>query len=110
MTQGPNETLRSYTKIFTIAYADVTNPNENFAIQAFKARVANKHVHYALCGSDITDMQGLISRTQALAEVEEMRNSPASRPQSKEQNRSKQGRNNRPAPREISATRSETPR
>ena len=65
--QGPNETLRSYTKRFTMAYLDVMDLNENFTVQAFRVGVANEHVHYALCGTDITDMEDLIVRAQTLA-------------------------------------------
>ena len=44
-----------------IAYADVSDLNENFAIQAFRARVSNENVHYTLCNDDIVGIQGLIA-------------------------------------------------
>ena len=52
------------------AYSDVTNSNKNFASQAFRASMANEHVHYALCGTDITNMEGLIVQGQVLAKAE----------------------------------------
>ena len=44
VTQGPNETLESYTKMFTTTYSCVTNPNEELAIQAYVSGVANENV------------------------------------------------------------------
>ena len=68
-----NETLRSYTKRFTVAYFDVTNQKEDFAIHAFKVGVTNENVHYAFCGTDIMNIEGLITKAQKLAEAKEMR-------------------------------------
>ena len=41
-------TLRGYIRRFMIAYADIGNPNESFAIDAFKVKVFNDQAHYAL--------------------------------------------------------------
>ena len=43
----------SNIKRFTVAFTDVKDPNESFAIQASKMGVANKHVHYALYNKNI---------------------------------------------------------
>ena len=32
INQGPSESFKGYIKRFTVAYADVRNPNENFAM------------------------------------------------------------------------------
>ena len=48
ITQGPNETLESYTERFTVTYSCVTNPNEELTIQAYVAGVANEIVQLAL--------------------------------------------------------------
>ena len=72
ITQGPNETFEKYTKRFTAAYSCVTNPNEKFAIQSYIARVTNESVQLALCGNDVTDMEGLINKAYKLSNTQEM--------------------------------------
>ena len=47
---------------FTTAYSCVTNPNEEFAIQAYIEKVANQIVQLALCGNDVEDMESLINK------------------------------------------------
>ena len=44
IAQGLNETLEKYTERFTKAYSCVTNPNKEFAIQAYIAGIANASV------------------------------------------------------------------
>ena len=66
ITQGPNETLEKYTERFTPTYSCVTNPNEEFAIQAYITGVANKSIQLAMCDNDVTDMEGLINMTYKL--------------------------------------------
>ena len=73
MTQGPVESLRSYIKRFTTAYAEVGEPNENCAVEAFRAGVSSEHIHYALYGSTLLGMHALIAKAQELANVEEIR-------------------------------------
>ena len=62
ITQGQNETLKSYTKRFTTTYSYVEKPDEDFAIQAYIAGVSNESMKFALCGNDVIDIKGLISR------------------------------------------------
>ena len=40
--QRLDESLKSYIKKFTIAFANVNDPNKSFFIQAFKAKVVNE--------------------------------------------------------------------
>ena len=89
------------------AYSDVTNSNKNFASQAFRASMANEHVHYALCGTDITNMEGLIVKGQVLAKAEEVRNSRKARSQSHNQRKFDQNRNNRTKQKEVRGGRRE---
>ena len=42
ITQGWNETLERYKERFIAAYSCVTNPNKEFAIQAYVVGVANE--------------------------------------------------------------------
>ena len=62
ITQGLNETLERYTEQFTTAYSCVSNPNEELAIQAYVARVANESVQLALRSNDVESMESLINR------------------------------------------------
>ena len=66
ITQGPNEMLEKCMKMFTTVNSCVTNPNEEFSIQAYIARVANENVQLALCGNDVKDMEGLINEAYKL--------------------------------------------
>ena len=93
ITQSPNETLESYTKRFTIAYSCVTNPDEDFAIQAFTTWVNNESVQYVLCGADVTNMEELIAKAQKLSETQEMRRSWTPYSQSYDQNKVEQNHN-----------------
>ena len=72
VVQRPNESLRSYIKRFIVAFANVKDSNKSFAIQAFRIGLINEHLYYAFCNNSITNMHGLISKAQALAEVEEI--------------------------------------
>ena len=67
--QHPNEPLRGYNKWFTVAFTNVNDLNESFAIQAFIVGVINKHVHYALYNSNITIMHELVSRAITLTKA-----------------------------------------
>ena len=62
MTQGPIESLRSYIKRFTTTYAEVGEPNESCAVEAFQAGVSSEHIHYALYGSTLLEMHALIAK------------------------------------------------
>ena len=79
ITQGPNETLERYTKRFTAAYSCVTNPNEEFAIQASVAGVANESVQLALCSNDVESMENLINRAYKPSDTQEMSRNRTSR-------------------------------
>ena len=72
VTQGPNETLESYTKRFTATYSCVTNPNEELAIQAYVSRVANENVQLSLCRNDVGSMESLISKVYKLSDTQKM--------------------------------------
>ena len=72
VTQGPNETLERYTKRFIAAYSCITNPNEEFAIQAYVAGVANENVQLALCSNDVESMENLINKAYKLFDTQEM--------------------------------------
>ena len=87
ITQGPNETLERYTERFTAAYSCVTNPNEEFAIQAYVARVANESVYLALCSNDVESMESLINMTYKLSDTQEMSRNRTSRIQQNDQRR-----------------------
>ena len=58
--------LEKYTERFTVAYSCVTNPNEEFAIQAYIAGVTNESMQLALCGNDVEDMESLINKAYML--------------------------------------------
>ena len=73
MTQGPDESLRTFIKRFTTAYTEVGEPNESCAVEAFQARVSSEHIHYALYGSTLLRMHALVAKAQELANVEEIR-------------------------------------
>ena len=75
ITQGLNETLESYTQRFMTAYSCVENPDEDLAIQAFIVGLNNEIIKYALCGIDITNMEGFIAKTQKLLDTQEMSHS-----------------------------------
>ena len=72
VTQGPNETLERYMERFTAVYSCVTNPNEEFAIQAYVARMANENVQLALCSNDVESMESLINKANKLFDMQEM--------------------------------------
>ena len=69
ITQGLSETLEKYIERFTTAYSCVTNPNEEFPIQAYIARVANESVQLALCSNDVTCIESLINKTYKLSDM-----------------------------------------
>ena len=81
MTQGPVESFRSYIKRFTTAYAEIGEPNESCAVEAFRAGVSSEHIHYALYGSTLLGMHALIAKAHELANVEEMRVGRVRQPQ-----------------------------
>ena len=83
-TQEPGESFRSYIKRFTTAYAEVGEPNESCAIEAFRAGVSSEHIHYALYGSTLLGMHALITKAQELADVEEKRAGRVRRPHEQE--------------------------
>ena len=66
---------------FTVAYSCVTNPNEEFAIQAYIVGVSNESVQLALCGNDVADMEGLINKAYKLSDTQEMSKNWGSRTQ-----------------------------
>ena len=69
ITQGPNETLERYTERFIGAYSCVTNPNEEFAIQAYVVGVTNESVQLVLCGNAVEDMENLINKMYKLSDT-----------------------------------------
>ena len=79
ITQGLNETLERYTKRFTAAYSCVTIPNEEFAIQAYVAGVANENMQLALCSNDVESMENLINKAYKLSNTQEMSRNRTSR-------------------------------
>ena len=85
ITQGSNETLERYIKRFTAAYSCVTNPNEEFAIQANVAGVANESVQLALYSNDVESMETLINRAYKLSDIQEMSRNRATRIQQNDQ-------------------------
>ena len=50
----------------------MTNPNEEFVIQAYIAKVANESIQLALGNSDMTDIEGLINKAHKLFDMQEM--------------------------------------
>ena len=81
ITQCQNETLESYTKRFTTVYSCVAKPDEDFAIQAYIARVDNESMKFAFCGNDVTDMEMLINKAHKLSDTQEMSQNRALRRQ-----------------------------
>ena len=79
ITQGPNETLESYTKRFTATYSCVANPNEDLVIQAFVAGIVNENVQLSLNGTDVGDMESLINKAYKLFDTQEMNKNRAPR-------------------------------
>ena len=69
ITQGPNETLESYTERFTATYSCVANPNKDLAIQAFVAGITNENVQLSLSGTDVGDMESLINKAYKLSDT-----------------------------------------
>ena len=69
VTQGPDETLERYTKRFTSAYSCVSNPNEELAIQAYIAGMANENVQLALWSNDVESIENLINRAYKLSDT-----------------------------------------
>ena len=69
ITQGSDETLEKYTKRFTAAYSCVSNPNEERAIQAYIAGMANENVQLALWSNDVESMENLINRAYKLSDT-----------------------------------------
>ena len=87
VTQGPNEMLESYTERFTTTYLCVANPNEELAIQAYVAGVANENVQLSLCSNDVGDMESLINKAYKLSDTQEMNRNRASRVHQNDQRR-----------------------
>ena len=69
ISQNSNETLESYTERFTATYSCIANPNEDLAIQAFIAGVANENVQLSLSGTDVGDMESLINKAYKLSDT-----------------------------------------
>ena len=69
MVQRSNESLGDYIKRFTATYTNVKDTNDSFAKQAFKAGVANNHVHYALHDEKLMTFQELSEKAQSLMKV-----------------------------------------
>ena len=69
VTQGLNETLESYIEGFTATYSCVANPNEELAIQAYVAGIANENVQLSLCDNDVGDMESLINKAYKLSDT-----------------------------------------
>ena len=95
VTQGPNETLESYTERFTTTYSCVANTNEELAIQAYVAGVANENVQLSLCGNDVGDMESLINKAYKLFDTQEMNKNRALRVHQNDQRRSDYDRGGR---------------
>ena len=110
ITQGLSETLDKYTERFIVAYSCVTNPNEEFVIQADLAGVANENVQLTLCGNDMTDMEGLINKAHKLFDMQEMSQNRAPCTQQYDQKRVDLDRNSWPSHRNRSAYRSKASR
>ena len=87
ITQGPNKTLESYTKRFTTAYSCVAKLDEDFAIQAYIARLSNESIRFTLCSNDITNMERFIAKAHRLSDAQEMSHCRAFRPQHYENRR-----------------------
>ena len=95
ITQHSNETLEGYTERFTAAYSCVANPNEDLAIQAFIAGVANENVQLSLSGTDVGDMESLINKAYKLSDTQEMNKNRAPRSHQSDQRRSDNDRGTR---------------
>ena len=87
VTQGPNKKLESYTKRFTATYSCVANPNEELAIQAYVAGIANGNVQLSLCGNDVGDMESLINKAYKLFDTQEINRNRASHVHQNDQRR-----------------------
>ena len=70
-----------------MAYSCVTNPNKEFAIQAYVVWVTNENVQLALCGNDVADMESLINKAYKLFETQEMSRNQTPRTQQYDQRR-----------------------
>ena len=68
----PDKTLERYTERFIATYSCVSNPNEELAIQAYVAGVANESVKLALCNNDVESMENLINKAYKLSDMQEM--------------------------------------
>ena len=95
ITQGPNETLESYTERFTATYSCVANPNEDLAIQAFVVGIANENVQLSLSDTDVGDMESLINKAYKLSDPQEMNKNRAPRTHQNDQRRSDNDRGGR---------------
>ena len=89
--------LEKYIERFTAAYSCLIDPNEEFAIQAYIVGVTNESVQLALCGNDVTDMEGLINKAYKLSDMQEMSQNWAPRMQEYDQKRVNPNRGNRPS-------------
>ena len=78
VTQGPNETLESYTERFIVTYSCVT-PNEELAIEAYVSRVANENIQLSLYSNDVGSMESLISKAYKLSDMQNMNRNRAFR-------------------------------
>ena len=87
ITQGPNETLESYTERFTATYSCVTNPNEKLASQAYVVGIANESVQLALCSNDVESMESLINKAYKFSDTQEMNRNRASQVHQNDQRR-----------------------
>ena len=87
VTQGPNETLKSYTERFIATYSCIANPNEELAIQAYVTGVAKENSQLSLCDNDLGDMESLISKAYKLSDTQEMNRNRASHVHQSDQRR-----------------------
>ena len=110
ITQGPNETLESYTERFTATYSCVANPNEDLAIQAFVAGIVNENVQLPLSGTDLGDMESLINKAYKLSNTQEMNKNQAPRTHQSDQRRSDNDRGGRSFQRNRADPRSKSSR
>ena len=110
ITQGPNETLESYTERFTATYSCVTNPNEELAIQAYVSGVANENIQLSLCSNDVGSMESLISKAYKLFDTQKMNRNRAPRTHQNDQRKIDQDREGRSSQRNRTDNRSESSR
>ena len=99
-----------YTKRFTAIYSCVTNPNEEFAIQAYVVGVANESVQLALCSNDIESMESLINKAYKLFDTQEMNRNRIPHAHQTDQRRVDNDRRGRSSQRGRVGHRSEPPR